>query len=324
MFIRPYANNDVPDLIDLYRHHYARVGEGVVEPVASQQWHRAITDRLFFSRDGLQLGFIDDRLVAALHWVPTPIGPIVSHLISHESVGVDEIVELVHSTMTRVDAHQPWRVGGMAIPLGLAGLVPFGLACGILPTDSSTVQALARCGFEQQASLTEVRFDLDTFRAPINRDFMQLRRTTTFEMIEDVEPNEFHRQGYAAFGGMDDPFTRQHYAIATSHLNANVAKLQIANQQAISTSFYTSLNESLILPATQVLLPPRCYRASPETSETLYTFLLCNLFTRLRDEGFTAVRSVQEDDSTSNRPVTFDTLAGQSTSSFTTWVHHGR
>ena len=194
--IRPFQNNDLPALVDVWIDHWSAVGPP--PPVSVAMLEQAILARTFFDASHLWIAKVDGAVLAWCHFVPdktdeqAAILGVVCFTPDGGLAVCDDLLTAVQQAI-RQAGFQRVVVGPLRDDqCGYAGLAPVGHGIGVPAADSRTASLLSRSGFVNQRSVTRMALSTSPYRAPISRQALQLRRTTRIEQCLII-PDDLRR-----------------------------------------------------------------------------------------------------------------------------------
>lgn len=191
--IRDFCNRDLPALTRVWSEHWTAAGSP--PPISSTIIERAILSRSFFSRDQLLVALVDDQVEAWCHF-GRPADPedelsggesgnhAILSAICFTAAGLKCCDDLLAAALTRMAKFGCKNV--VAGPLrdqhcGYVGLPPVGHGMGIPDIDVRASSLLSRHGFSPDGSFHRMTVRTAPYQPPVNREVMQLRRTTRAE-----------------------------------------------------------------------------------------------------------------------------------------------
>ncbi|MEL6108302.1 MAG: hypothetical protein AAFU85_19930 [Planctomycetota bacterium] len=195
--IRDFCNADLPGLARVWSDHWSQVD--IPPPISASIIERALLSRSFFEPNHLLVAEQDSRVEAWCQWNRTdPCGPaeeshetVVLSAICFSQAGLESCDDLLTAAETdvRASGHTTITVGPLRDDrFGYVGLPPIGHGIGIPETDVRVASLLTRHGYSPQGSYSRLVVPTAPYRAPVNREMMQLRRTTRTETCS-VMPN---------------------------------------------------------------------------------------------------------------------------------------
>lgn len=190
--IRDFCNADLPQLARVWSEHWTAAESP--PPVSTTIMERAILSRTFFADSELLVAEIDGRVEAWCHAVhPSDDGEpagaagqksdakAILCAICFTQAGLSCCDDLLSAAEERVT-----RTGSQAIvagPLrdrqcGYVGLAPVGHGIGVPDFDVRASSLLSRHGYHPAGSFHRMVVTTAPYKPPVNREMMQLRRTT--------------------------------------------------------------------------------------------------------------------------------------------------
>lgn len=195
---RTFQNTDPPILASIWR---SRVDQpGLLQPVSIDTFEQFVFGKLYFDYAGLIVALCDDQPVGFVHagFGPTPQGDrlatdqgvICMLLVRPDSACPTE--EVAAGLLRESEAYLRCRgaktiLGGASQPATpfYCGMYGGCTLPGVLESDVSTCILYQSQGYAEVGRTSIVMLDLSTFRAPIDRQQMQLRRTLIVEAKVD-------------------------------------------------------------------------------------------------------------------------------------------
>lgn len=242
MQIRTFRNGDLPYLHRLWREHWAELRIDTVTTL--RHLEQSVLSRLYFNPEQLLVAELDGIPFGWCQWFESPndtesvLIPIivVGHLenpTGRRSVGQ----KLLSTVIDQFPNGQVIQVGaGDEWEYGYSGLDPVGPGIGIYGQDTTAKSFLTDNGFHEDATWEWFRVDVASFRMPVNREFLQLRRSTTVQYGPQVNRN-------------------QRFARAITHLDARrVILSDRSGGELDSLLFYLSENEVEVMPSNTCML----------------------------------------------------------------------
>ncbi len=183
--IRPFQNADLPDIADVWIRHWSAVMEPPEVSVAMIE--QAIFARTFFSAENLLVAQRDNVTVGWCHIVPSEDSQTaIIPAICFGPDGLPLCDALLMAAESRIA-----EAGFLKIAIGplrdchcgYAGLAPLGHGIGVSTRDARTSSLLSRRGYSTGRVVNRLVVSTSTYRPAINRDWMQLRRTTRMDRL---------------------------------------------------------------------------------------------------------------------------------------------
>jgi GNAT superfamily N-acetyltransferase len=192
---RPFRNTDPPRLAELWRNQSGR--RGLMQPMSIAVLDRYVLSKPTFDRAGLIVAEDQDRLIGFAHAgfganddgnsLSTRRG--VTSLVMLRS---DAEPEIAGQLLGKAEQYLRSRgaeqlLGGGSYPLSpfYYGLYGGSELSGVLDSDTVGQQIFANHGYQQHKRSLVLHRELASFRPPIDRQQMQIRRQTTVETVID-------------------------------------------------------------------------------------------------------------------------------------------
>lgn len=178
--IRPFQNADLPDIADVWIRYWSTV----VSPpeVSVAMIEQAIFARTFFDAADLLVARRDNVTVGWCHivpWAETETAIIPAICFSPEGLSLCDTLLVAAETRIAESGFKNIVVGPLRdVQCGYTGLAPIGHGIGIPTNDARTSSLLSRRGYSTGLTVNRLVVATSTYRPAINRDWMQLRRTT--------------------------------------------------------------------------------------------------------------------------------------------------
>lgn len=195
--IRPFRNSDLPGLLNVWIQHWSAIGPP--PPVSNAMIEQAILARTFFEARHLLVVESEGVVRAWSHIVaerpdeqPEPdedVRPtaVLAAICFDTNEGLASCDRLLEAT----EQHANESGFGILVTgpvrddhCGYAGLAPLGHGVGIPNDDARTASLFSRRGYVPQQSMTSFSTTTNTYRPPVSRDAMQLRRSTRTDVAE--------------------------------------------------------------------------------------------------------------------------------------------
>ncbi len=209
--IRPFQNSDLPGIFEVWMRHWAAARQS--PPVSVSILERAVLSRCFFRPADLMVALEDNQVIAWAHSFRsspsdepgrTPTGererPVedfvratIAALCFADGPGIaicDQLLQAVEADLRRLNVERI-DVGPLRDDRhGYAGLAPIGHGIGVPVSDTRTGSLLSRNGYQVVRSVDRMAVQTSTYRPPVNRAFLQLRRSTRLDHLQ-VLPSDF-------------------------------------------------------------------------------------------------------------------------------------
>lgn len=275
--VRSFRNADLPALVDVWVRHWSALTASPPESVKIIE--QAILARSFFDPASLLVAVQEESIQGWCHTFadrhdPTAavLGVICFAPEAEETVG-DELLAAAEASIAEAGFG---RI--LAGPLrddqgGYAGLDPLGHGIGIPEVDTRTNSLLARRGYTVERVVERMVVSTNLYRAPVNRQFLQFRRTTRVER-DAIVP------------------TQQRQASAMSHLDIERHRLidKRAGKQPAKLDVWTSDPEFQVMNGADAILDlgPAHQRGALEPAES---FLIASMIQSLADRHVFSLES---------------------------------
>lgn len=195
--IRPFVNADLPDIAELWIRHWAAAK--ITPAVSVAMMEQAIFSRTFFQAEDLLIARRNDQTVGWCHVLPQiaapsaePIAIIAAICFSPEGLPVCDLLLMEAETQAFSGGHNRVEVGPLRDSVcGYGGLAPVGHGIGVPTCDARVASLLSRRGYSSGRSVERLMVATSPYRPPVNREWMQMRRTTRIEhqRILPVDPH---------------------------------------------------------------------------------------------------------------------------------------
>ncbi|MFG0288490.1 MAG: hypothetical protein ACF8CQ_09955 [Rhodopirellula sp. JB044] len=201
--IRPFQNCDLPGVFEVWIRHWQAARQ--TPPVSVSILERALMSRNFFDPATLMVGLADGQVIAWAHWFldqsdgegagdennaadaeQTPSSATIAALCFADEPGLaicDQLLKAVEENLREVGVTEV-RVGTVRDGFnGYAGLAPIGHGIGVPVSDARTGSLLSRSGYTVDRTIDRMVVQTSTYRPPMNRSFLQLRRSTRLDHV---------------------------------------------------------------------------------------------------------------------------------------------
>lgn len=187
--IRPFRNDDLNDLHRIWCEHWDCAN--VDTTLTRRQLEHAIFSRIYFGKNRLHIAVLNDVPVG---WCQqfTEEHSGASSVVPSLCVGMNITDEqrtlvaavLIDACQQAVTSEQPLQFGaGSNWDTGYSGLPPLGPGVGIPSFDTLLCQTLEAKEFATTQQFTWFRVRVSEFRPPINREFLNLRRSSKVQYV---------------------------------------------------------------------------------------------------------------------------------------------
>ena len=182
--IRRFCNADLPALAERWVQHWSAYGPP--PEISGTMIEQAVLGRTFFHPDSLLVAEYDGYVHGWCHLVERPKSDavIMAALCASPEGGRGVLEPLIEAAERQVQA---WNYHHLLVgPLrdnvcGYVGLDPVGHGIGVPTTDHRTSSLLAHLGYLESHHVERMRAETTPYRPPINRESLQLARTTRLE-----------------------------------------------------------------------------------------------------------------------------------------------
>jgi len=198
--IRPFQNSDLPGIFEVWIRHWKAARQ--TPPVSVSILERAILSRNFFHPSRLLVGLADKQVIAWAHSFPDAPASSTDNAAESEADAYgsatiaaicfadepglaicDQLLRAVETDL-RDSGMKEIRVGPVRDDHnGYAGLAPVGHGIGVPSSDARTGSLLSRNGYHVARSIDRMVVQTSTYRPPVNRLFLQLRRSTRLDHV---------------------------------------------------------------------------------------------------------------------------------------------
>ncbi|TWU18513.1 hypothetical protein [Allorhodopirellula heiligendammensis] len=206
--IRPFQNSDLPGIFEVWMRHWAAARQS--PPVSVSILERAVLARAFFRPSNMMVALADERVIAWAHSFADapadrsgtsasegdspPAQPTqdqgttatIAALCFADEPGIaicDQLLQRVETELRSTGVRQI-NIGPVRDDRnGYAGLAPVGHGIGIPVSDARTGSLLSRNGYHVARSIDRMAVQTSTYRPPVNRSFLQLRRSTRLDHV---------------------------------------------------------------------------------------------------------------------------------------------
>lgn len=288
--IRRFRNPDLPGLVRLWNEHF-QIAAGP-RPVSAAVFEQAVLARTFFDPQQLRVADAGAGPIGFAHWmVPAnqqahrsagePGAAVVAVVCVPPGPQAAQIADRLLADCERAAAsagHPVLYAGGGPGDLnGYAGLEPLGPGEGIADEDAPTTQWLTQRGFLPHRRLGRFRLEVASFRPPIDRPLMMLRRSTEIRS-QMIQPTDWRS------------------ASALSHVQ--IERFLSTSRNGASTAwadFWISDPEAMVLTGGTAILDQ--WRADdPAHEQAAARLLIAAALQELADRGLASVEAVAAND----------------------------
>lgn len=192
---RPFLNSDPPAIAEIWR---SQSPEAFVQPVTAALLGDTVFAKPFFDRNGLIVAVEDDKPIGFVH---AGFGPDEKRGTLDHSRGTtamllvmprEDRLEIGAELLARSETYLRERGASALFGGATQDLAPFyfGLygGCrmsGVMASDMETAELFRIAGYKESAFARVMRRELAGFRAPVDRDLMQVRRQ--YQLVKQTE-----------------------------------------------------------------------------------------------------------------------------------------
>jgi GNAT superfamily N-acetyltransferase len=276
---RPFRNTDPPQLAEVWR---SQAGQrGLMQPMSMAVLERFVFSKPIFDRHGLIVAAEGDKIVGFVH---AGFGPTTDQSTLSTACGVTSVLMLRPETEPAVAAELLGRsqqylrdrgskqfFGGGSYPLSpfYYGLYGGSELSGVLDSDERTQAILCGHGYLEVKRSVVMQRDLARFRPVVDRQQMQIRRHTTFEVV--IDPPTATWWEACIF----EPFDRTHFLLRPREGGAPGATVNFWNMETMGGAWGV---HAVGLVDLQV--------HAQRLRQGLATYLLGEAFRHLHQQGF--------------------------------------
>lgn len=282
---RAFQNTDPPIVASIWRSRMGR--PGLMQPVSVDTLEQLVFGKLYFDYQGLVLAFEGDDPVGFVHagFAPTAQGDrldresgVICMLMTRPDCAADEVASgLLH------ESEKYLRRRGARSALGgdVQTLTPFYVGLygghtlpGVLESDADAAAFFRGQGYTEVGQMLGFAIDLETFRAPIDRQQLQYRR----QMIVEAKPDCPTRSWWEACTTGDFELTRFDVSPrGVSAVQATALFREVEPAGALRPGRTVELIDAFVQP--------------PHRRQGLGTFLLAEAFRQLALQGVGTVEA---------------------------------
>lgn len=193
---RPFRNTDLPALADIWRSR--SLERGLAQPMSAALFEQLVLSKPYFDRHGLIVAVDGERPIGFVHGAfgPSEDERTVSHefgvicmLLVHpdyRKLGIGSALLLQSEEYLRERGAKVLYAGGIR-PLNpfYLGLYGGSELPGVLDSDADAQRRYESAGYQAIDRVVIMHRDLSNFRPIVDRQQMQLRRTTRVEIAAD-------------------------------------------------------------------------------------------------------------------------------------------
>jgi GNAT superfamily N-acetyltransferase len=196
---RSFLNDDPPRLAEIWRGCAGR--PGLAQPISATMFDLIVLAKPYFDREGLNLAFDGDRPVGFVH---AGFGPNEDESGLSNEMGTTALLLVVPhpdeqtiaaELLARSEDYLRRRGAKVLYGGGIRPLNPFYVGLyggselpGILDSEPQTQALLREHGYREIDRTVVLHRELMSFRPPVDRQQMQIRRNTDVEVLDDPRP----------------------------------------------------------------------------------------------------------------------------------------
>ena len=179
--VRTYKNADIPEIVRVWNSHHEL--SGLAYPVATTTFYEAVIDRQNFNSNNMIVISEADHIAGFSHAVRLPNGEL--RLVGAWCEPGDDALAN-SSAMIAHWVDRGLQVAGLTIAEheGYVGLTQYSGLVGIADADSRQTSWLRNHGFQPKERHASIQVSIPTFRPPVDRRIMQLRRTCGIQEVD--------------------------------------------------------------------------------------------------------------------------------------------
>jgi ribosomal protein S18 acetylase RimI-like enzyme len=239
---RAFRNSDPPQLAEIWR---ARARErGVVQPMSAALFEQLVLSKPYFDSEGLIVALDEDSAVGFVH---AAFGPTDDQAGICNQFGVTSMLMvrpdyrrlgIGHKLLAFSESYLRRHGATVLYGGGIYPLNPFYLGLyggselpGVLESDVSAQRLYRTSGYMEVDRCVVLHRELADFRPPVNRQQMQIRRTTTLREVHDPACNTWWEA--CTFGGFD----RVRYDLVSTETQNTIARATIWNMDFLAATW---------------------------------------------------------------------------------------
>lgn len=280
---RPFLNTDPPWLAEIWR---ARNQErGLMQPMSAALFEQLVLSKTYFDREGLILAVDGARPVGFVH---AGFGPTDDEARLTHQLGVTCMLMVRHDyrrlgigsgLLAQSEAYLQARGAQVLYGGGIRPLNPFYLGLyggselpGVLNSDAEAQRLYLGAGYREIDRALVLHRELASFRPPVNRQQMQIRRGTRLDVRHDLVSASWWEA--STMGG----FERTRYELLPQAGGPPAAAATVWAMEPLATTWGVKAAGLIDLAVEE-----------PQRRQGLATFLLSEVFRQLHAEGVALV-----------------------------------
>ncbi|QDT12465.1 hypothetical protein K239x_44750 [Planctomycetes bacterium K23_9] len=198
--IRQFRNGDLPALADVWVQHWSALGPP--PPVSTAIIEQSVLSRTFFDAQHLLVAVHDDHVQGWCHFAPDVYQPSTAILsaICFTAEGLESCDQLLSTAETLIAESGFDRivVGPLRDEIsGYAGLAPLGHGIGVSVNDTRVSSLLSRQSYTGGQNVVRMTANTNPFRMPVDRQWMQLQRSTRMQVEQWIPADPRHASAMA-------------------------------------------------------------------------------------------------------------------------------
>jgi ribosomal protein S18 acetylase RimI-like enzyme len=280
---RSFRNNDVPQLVDIWRSQPPQ--RGLAQPMSVELFEQLVLSRPYFENQGLIVALDDNRAIGFAH---AGFGPTDDESTLSRDYGVISMLllrpeyqqlEIGRELLAACEAHLTGSGAKVLYAGGIRPLAPFYFGLyggselpGVLASETFSHELYRASQYREIDRVVILRTELARFRAPVDRVQMQIRRT--YMLVET--PNAPMRSWWEACAL--ERFDVARFDLAERNANASAATARFWIMETVAGGWGAHAAGLLDLEV-----------ASPDRRRGLATFLVSESLRRLSSQGIAIV-----------------------------------
>lgn len=242
MELRPFRNNDLPLVVDVWRSQASQ--RGLMQPMSIALFEQMVLATPTFDRQGLVVA-VDGR--QALGFTHAAFGPRADGATLSTEIGATCVLmvrpsearsSLAGDLLARSEDYLRSRGAARLLAGGAHPLDPFYLGlyggsqlAGLLDSDFTALRVARDRGYQVAGRTCVLQADLRQFRPPVDRRVVQLRRRTVVEALPDPPSRTWWEA--CTYGGFD----RVRFELKSRDAGPPLAALSTWDMQPLATTW---------------------------------------------------------------------------------------
>ena len=180
--IRSFCNADLPTMLEIWIQHWSSIGPPPI--INAAKFEQAILARTFFDPSSILLATTDEGVQGWCHYAPCRTSEktaVICAICFATACDTSARGQLLDAAQRRIAeaGFDGVRVGVVRDDQqGYAGLEPIGHGIAIPLADVRTTTLLQQSGYSPQRSVLRMAASALSYRPPVSREALQLRRTS--------------------------------------------------------------------------------------------------------------------------------------------------